>query len=512
MSDWLGQKEEVMAHWISSTAIPLQKKMSGEGALRFRSSRLWSWVLDVWGTSGFRLAIVFVIVFGVSVSVLGVSVWEQTQHTISAVEKSAITSDALILSARYGDSGLLAASEAVQRLSSPISPHHGLYLLVDHQGNIVAGNLSHWPTGISEPETWYHKTIIHNGAKVDGIFRAYDLPEGFRLLVGRDTDGGRRILKMLRNEFLSMVGEVICLAVIGGAMMRTILSRALADLNDVAGAIRRGDLSARIGRTRRGRDLDRIAETINEILDRTSSLLDGVRNVTSAISHDLRTPITRVRMRLEEATKIAADRPDLQEALSTASTELDRITSIFAALLRIAEIESGSRRSAFRKFDLAPHLASIIELYQTYADETGITLILTNRRSLPMYGDPDMIQQALVNLLDNALKFSPCGGLIDVRAIVDGEFVAVSIADQGPGISESDRHRVGERFFRAETARSTPGSGLGLSLVISVCQLHGGAFLLADNAPGLKATIRLHQGHHHPVQTENQHRNPAHVH
>jgi len=486
-----------MAHLGSSRPGPLRGSILEDKIFRVRSSGLRSWALDICGTSGFRLAIVFIMVFAMSVGVIGFSIWEQTRGTISAVEKSAITSDALVLSARYGEDGLLAASKAVQRLSAPTSPHHGLYLLVDREGDIVAGNLSHWPTGVTEPNIWYHKTIDQEGRKVDGIFRAYDLPEGFRLLVGRDTDRGRQILKMLRTDFLSVVGEVLCLAVIGGAMMRTLLSRALADLNDVAGAISRGDLSARIRGTRGGRDLDRIAGTINEILDRTTSLLDGVRNVTSAISHDLRTPITRVRMRLEEASKIAADRPDLLDALSTASAELDRITSIFAALLRIAEIESGTRRSAFRRFDLAPHLASIVELYQTYADETGLTLTLTNQQPLQMFGDPDMVQQALVNLLDNALKFSPPGGRIDVQAASDGEFVAVSVADQGPGISESDRLRVGERFFRAETARTTPGSGLGLSLVVSVCQLHGGVFLIADNAPGLIATLRLHRGHHH---------------
>jgi len=487
-----------MAYLGSSTRAPLRDITSDDKT--FRLFRFRPWALDLWGTSGFRLAIVFIIVFGTSVGVIGFSIWEQTRTTISAVEKSAITSDALVLSARYGEAGLLGASKAVQRLSMPTSPHHGLYLLVDREGDIVAGNLSHWPSGVTDPKTWYRRTIDRDGRKVDGIFQAYDLPEGFRLLVGRDTDRGRQILKMLQTDFLSVLSEVLCLAVIGAVMMRTILSRALSDLNDVAGAISRGDLSARIRRTRGGRDLDRIAGTINEILDRTTSLLDGVRNVTSAVSHDLRTPITRVRMRLEEASKMAADRPDLLDALSTASAELDRITSIFAALLRIAEIESGSRRSAFRRFDLAPHLASIVELYQTYAEETGLTLTLTNRQSLPMFGDPDMVQQALVNLLDNALKFSPPHGRIDVQAASDGEFVAISVADQGPGISESDRPRVGERFFRAETARTTPGSGLGLSLVVSVCQLHGGVFLLADNAPGLIATIRLHHGHHHAGQ------------
>lgn len=487
-----------MAYLESSTHAPLRDITSEDKT--YRLFRFRPRALDLWGTSGFRLAIVFIIVFGTSVGVIGLSIWEQTRTTISAVEKSAITSDALVLSARYGEAGLLGASKAVQQLSMPTSPHHGLYLLVDREGDIVAGNLSHWPSGVTDPKTWYHRTIDRDGRKVDGIFQAYDLPEGFRLLVGRDTDRGRQILKMLQTDFLSVLSEVLCLAVIGAVMMRTILSRALSDLNDVARAISRGDLSARIRRTRGGRDLDRIAGTINEILDRTTSLLDGVRNVTSAISHDLRTPITRVRMRLEEASKMAADRPDLLDALSTASAELDRITSIFAALLRIAEIESGSRRSAFRRFDLAPHLASIVELYQTYAEETGLTLTLTNRQSLPMFGDPDMVQQALVNLLDNALKFSPPHGRIDVQAASDGEFVAISVADQGPGISESDRPRVGERFFRAETARTTPGSGLGLSLVVSVCQLHGGVFLLADNAPGLIATIRLHHGHHHAGQ------------
>ncbi len=484
----------VMSQLNSSRPMTIMQMTPADAIIRRRSIPFWRWTRDALGTAGFRFAVLFVIVFGVSVGVLAASIWEQTEITITGELKSAIASDAVVLSARYGESGLLAASKAVQQLSNRTSTRSGLYLLVDHENDIVAGNLSRWPSGVTDPHVWYRKRISFSSRKIDGLLRVYDLPEGFRLLVGRNTDRDNRILKMLQTEFLSVAGEVFLLAIIGGAMMRALLNRALADLNGVAVAISRGDLSARIRQTRRGRELNLIAGTINEILDRTAFLLDGVRNVTSAISHDLRTPITRVRMRLEDATALAADRPDLIESLSNASADLDRITSIFEALLRIAEIESGARRSAFRKFDLTPHLLNIVELYQTYADNSGIVLTISRIPTLPMFGDPDMIQQALVNLLDNALKFSPQGGTIYVEALMEGNFLAITIADEGAGIAENDRSRVGERFFRTETARSTPGSGLGLSLVVSVCQLHGGVLVLDDNNPGLRATIRLNRG------------------
>ena len=219
--------------------------------------------------------------------------------------------------------------------------------------------------------------------------------------------------------------------------------------------------------------------------------MDGVRQVSNSIAHDLRTPIARARARLEDAAAHATGEAELRAAVERAVGDLDAVTAVFQALMRIAEIEAGSRRSAFAEVDFGPLLADLAELYGDLAEERGLTLTLRVPDTLPAYGDRDMIQQALANLLDNAIKFSPEGGTISLSAELLDKRVRITVADQGPGIPEADRSRATERFFRGEQARNTPGSGLGLALVQAVATLHDGALVLEDASPGLRAVIIL---------------------
>jgi signal transduction histidine kinase len=258
-----------------------------------------------------------------------------------------------------------------------------------------------------------------------------------------------------------------------------------------ATAVSAGDLSRRVRVTGQGDEFDLLAETINDMLDRIERLMDGVRQVSNAIAHDLRTPITRARVRLEDAATHAAGPDELRAAIERAEADLDGVVAVFQALLRIAEIEAGARRSAFAPFDAAPMLQDVAELYEAVAEENGQEFTADLPPYLPAFGDRDMVQQAVANLLDNALKFSPEDGRITLSARSEGPMLRIIVADQGPGIPEEDRARATERFFRGEQARSTPGSGLGLALVQAVATLHGGALSLEDNAPGLRAVMRL---------------------
>ncbi len=219
--------------------------------------------------------------------------------------------------------------------------------------------------------------------------------------------------------------------------------------------------------------------------------MDGVREVSNAIAHDLRTPITRARARLEDALAHAAGDADLRAAIERAEADLDGIVAIFQAILRIAEIEAGARRSAFAAVDLAPLLADLAEFYGAVAEERGIAFASRSPARLLVAGDRDMIQQAVANLLDNALKFSPPGGEISLIGENGGDSVRIIVSDQGPGIPEAERRHVIERFYRGESARNTPGSGLGLALAVAVAQLHDGTLTLGDNAPGLRAILTL---------------------
>ena len=226
------------------------------------------------------------------------------------------------------------------------------------------------------------------------------------------------------------------------------------------------------------------------MLERIARRMDGVRQVSNAIAHDLRTPITRARARLEDAALHARSEGELRAGVERAVSDLDNVTAVFHALMRIAEIEVGARRSAFAEVDLGPLLADLAELYSAVAEEHGgLRLRLEVPDTLAILGDRDLLQQAVANLLDNAIKFSPDGGQITLAAARVERQVRLSVADQGPGIPEADRPRATERFFRGEAARSTPGSGLGLALVQAVALLHEGSLVLEDAHPGLRATL-----------------------
>jgi signal transduction histidine kinase len=295
---------------------------------------------------------------------------------------------------------------------------------------------------------------------------------------------------MLTDALLWAAVVVILMATVGALVIRSLFRRTLANISATSIAIAGGDLAQRVRLTGRGDEFDQVAEVINDMLDRIGRLMDGVRQVSNAIAHDLRTPITRARTRLEDAALHAESADDLRAAIERATVDLDGIVGVFQALLRIAEIEAGSRRSSFARFDLAPLLAEVVDLYDAVAEERGIILRLDAPDSVPVFGDKAMLQQAIANLVDNAVKFSPDHATVQVTTSVSAA-VLVAVDDKGPGIPLEDREKATDRFYRGEAARSTPGSGLGLSLVLAVAQLHGGTFRLEDNRPGLRAILSL---------------------
>jgi signal transduction histidine kinase len=331
------------------------------------------------------------------------------------------------------------------------------------------------------------------------VVQSFDLPGGFHLLIGRDVQVRAQLRALLTDALLWAILVVVAMASAGAFVVRSLFRRTLANVSATAAAIGGGDFTQRVRLSGRGDEFDQLAETINDMLDRMARLMEGVREVSNAIAHDLRTPITRARARLEDAGLHAGTVGELRAAIERAIADLDDIVALFQALLRIAEIEAGSRRAAFAALDLTPLLADVAELYGAVAEEKGIALTVQAPERLPAFGDRDLIQQAVVNLVDNAVKFSPSGGAVVLRATLARAGVEIAVADQGAGIPEADRARAAERFFRGESARNTPGSGLGLALVQAVAQLHGGSLRLADAAPGLVAILTL-PGHEEPAQ------------
>lgn len=442
-------------------------------------------------SASFRLATVYAVLFAASALALVLFVWWASAGLLERQVEAAIRADAQGLSERWEEGGVPTLILTIQERLAENVDDDAIYLLVAPGGERVAGNLEHWPAGVTRSDVWYELPVLRAGTRSLAAVHAFDLPGGFRLLVGRDVRTRAQLRQLLTDALLWAVLLVAILGTVGALVMRSLFRRMVANVSATAAAIAGGDLSQRVRLSGRGDEFDRMAEAINHMLDRITRLMDGVRQVSNAIAHDLRTPITRARSRLEDAASHSRSEADLRAAIERAVADLDGITAVFQALLRITEIEAGARRSAFAPLDLGPLLADLAELYGALAEERGLTLVLAVPARLPCRGDRELIQQAVANLLDNAVKFSPAGGTITLAAAAENGAVRISVADQGPGIPPADRARAPERFFRGEAARSTPGSGLGLSLVQAVAQLHDGALLLEDAAPGLRAVLIL---------------------
>lgn len=442
-------------------------------------------------SAALRFAAIYALLFGVSAVALAVFVWFATGGVLDRETDAAITADVQALSERWQAGGLPALIITIENRLAEDVDDNAIYLVVDPAMHRVVGNLSAWPNNLPLAQTWAELPITRAGVRSVARVRRFNLPNGFHLLVGRDVEARTRLRSLLAGALVWALGGMIVLGLGGAIVVRGLFRRALANVSATTAAISAGDLTKRVHLSGRGDEFDHLSETINEMLERISRLMDGVRQVSNAIAHDLRTPITRARARLEDAALHAASEADLRAALERAIADLDGIAAIFQALLRIAEIEAGARRSAFAPFDAAPLLADLVDLYGPLAEERGVALTLSVPAALPLFGDRDLIQQAVANLLDNALKFSPKGSSVALLAEVAKDATNLVVADHGPGIPVADRARATERFFRSDAARNTPGAGLGLALVQAVAQLHAGSLELADNAPGIRATLRL---------------------
>jgi len=442
-------------------------------------------------SAGVRFAAIYTGLLAISAGALAMFLWWATAGLLDRQVEAAIRADAQSLAQRWEEGGVPALVLAIEdRLAGNVDDD-AIYLLADPQMVPVAGNLSHWPAAVQRTDGWYELLVQRAGVRSLAQVHRYDLANGYHLLVGRDVRNRAQLRDLLTDALLWAMLVVAVMATAGGLIVRSLFRRTLANVSATASATAAGDFAQRVKLSGRGDEFDQLAETINDMLDRIARLMDGVRQVSNAIAHDLRTPITRARTRLEDAALHAETPTELRAAIERAIADLDGIVAVFHALLRIAEIEAGSRRSAFKQIDLAPLLGVVAELYEAVAEEKDVRLVLDAPPHLPAYGDRELVQQAVANLVDNAVKFSPPGNQVGIRGETGPTGVAIVVTDHGPGIPQADLSRATERFFRGESARSTPGAGLGLALVQAVAQLHAGELRLGDAGPGLEATLLL---------------------
>ena len=444
-------------------------------------------------SAGFRFAALFALFFSLGAAALIGFVWWASTGALGRQTDTAIRADLLVLTDRWRDGGVPALLTAVtERLAEDVEDE-SIYFVTDAAQHRLGGNLDRWPDPArTRGLSWFDAVVDHGGAPTRARLAHATLPDGTQLLVGRDVTERQELGTLLGEAVLWSLGLLVVIAVAGGWLVRRMLERRLAPVAHTAVRFAAGELTHRIPVTAEGDEFDRLARTLNAMLDRIVELMSGVRDVSDAIAHDLRTPIARARARLEDALALRDD--DLRPAIERAIADLDGIVAIFEALLRIAEIEAGARRAAFTDSDLAPVLADLAETYAVLAEPRRIRVDARLPQVLPFHGDRDLLAQAVANLLDNAVKFSSEGSAIRLSAEMREDRLHIAVADRGPGLPPGMRDRARERFWRGEEARHTPGSGLGLSLVDAVAKLHGGAFRLADNDPGLVARLVIPGG------------------
>jgi len=451
-------------------------------------------------TTAFKLTLVYLGIFVLfAASLLGYFALN-TRRLITEQITATVNGEVNGLSEQYGQGGLRRLVIVVDVRSR--RPGSSLYLVTTPSGEGLAGNVGSLQPGVLDRPGWlettYHRLESPEGAEHRALVRVVQLPGGFHLLVGRDLEERERLFGIVVNAGQWSLALVVVLGLLGGFFVsRRILSRIDA-MTGTAQTIMAGDLSGRLPVAGTGDELDRLAGNVNAMLERIEALMRGLKEVSDNIAHDLKTPLTRLRNRCEQALRSATGEASYRAALESTIAESDDLIRTFDALLMIARAESGQARENMTEFDASEIARDVGELYEPVADEKGIALKIEAGAAAPVRGNRELVSQALANLIDNAIKYAGPNGQVNgvpaeivVKAGNDGERIMLSVADRGPGIPDADRSRVVERFVRLEQSRSEPGSGLGLSLAAAVARLHGGELKLEDNQPGLRTTIAL---------------------
>lgn len=432
-------------------------------------------------STSLRLAALYTAAFAFSVVALAIVTLLATRAALREQFEARIRSEASALIQEYRSEGLDGVVQAVrERDRTPGALNYGLR---GPRGEPVAGGLA----TINAPSGW-STSLVPTGQERREPVRILTtrLPDGHWLLVGDDEERIEAVDgAVLRGFGVAFIGVVV-LGVMGGFALSRDVHRRLSAISDTAEAIVDGDLARRVPVRGSDDDLDRLAGAINRMLDRIGQLMESLRQVSNDIAHDLRTPLTRLRQRLESSLETEAER---NAAIEGALGDLDAILDTFAALLRIAQIEGGARRAGFRPADLTAIARNVVEAFAPSAEDSRRTLGLDAAEPVMVEGDPELLTQMLANLVENALRHTPDGAAILVRVGRSAEGVALSVVDDGPGVPEAERARVFDRFHRLEASRSTPGSGLGLALVLAVAKLHGAHAELSDANPGLEARV-----------------------
>jgi len=463
---------------------------------------------QVWRTSTVRLTATFIAIFIVFAILLMAFIGWQSSVQIQRQQTDDIDREIRQFQRIEANQGIRALAFAVNRLSSQPGP--GIYFLGDATGLYLLGNVTDVPAEVVITPGVYSFDYERPNPLGDDVIeeqrpprqregiavvRSVELGNGMRLVVGRDVVERRGYSAIILQSFMVGVAGIVLFSLIAGGITARRVLRRIDTIQQTSTKIMSGNLSERVPVTRRNDEFDALATNLNAMLDRIEQLLQGLKEVTDNVAHDLKTPLTRLRNQAEAALRDTASVETREQALETVIAESDRLIQTFNALLMIARVEAGAPSGALSEINISDIVADVAELYGPVAEDEGIAVETRIADGVTIKANRELIGQAMVNLLENAMKYARPddgkSGKIDVRLSNEAGKVQIIVADNGPGIPDADRKRVLERFVRLEKSRSEPGSGLGLSLVNAVARLHGGTFRIEDNAPGVRAVLEF---------------------
>ncbi len=441
-------------------------------------------------SSAFFLAVGYVFLGILALGMFATPLWYAWRVTINDGRAELLQADTQRFNAvfqRDGPEQLISFINA--RVGMQI-PGERILVLADSNKRVLAGNMTIWPHNVAEKPGIYTISMMLGDKPAQVVVVRSYLPNGYNLLVGRDLS---RFAPLETRFWYGLTGAILILiidGVLGGLLIRRALMFRIQGIDQTVSAIVQGDLGHRLQTRSSGDELDTLSITINHLLDQIEQLIHGIRNVSNTIAHDLRTPLAELRSRLEVLALTQPSPDETFAEVDAAVADVDRVIRIFNALLRLAEIDAGLRRSGFVLVDAVKIVADAVDFYLPVTELNDIELVYRHNGAAPVLGDPVLLAQAVSNLMDNALKYVGTHGRINIDvSSLSNERVQITIADNGPGIPDAEKPKVTERFFRGSASTATPGVGLGLTLVDAVARLHGGQLLLEDNHPGLQARV-----------------------
>lgn len=419
-------------------------------------------------------------------------VYVTANRTIAGETRSVVTAELAGLSDEYQRRGIFGLTEAIERRTQDAAERDALYLLTDPFGIVLAGNLVRWPPDVEPGSGWVELDLIRteSGENVPVSTASIRLPGGERLLVGRDASARRQFDRvLLRSVGLALLAALALSLLTGWLLTRLVFSR-LKDISRTATEIVSGDLTRRIPLRGTGDEFDRMAGTLNEMLDRIEELVGHLRTTSNSIAHDLRSPLSRLRQKVEALTDPSRGDSERDADAARALAEVDHLLRVFSQLTEISRAEAGLGREEFEPVDLAALARDVAEFYEPLAQEHGVTLMACSDPAI-LPGHRPLLAQALSNLLDNALRYAPDGTEVVLCVGAAGDAVILSVRDHGPGVPETDLERLTQPFVTLDPARTGGNSGLGLALAAAIARMHGGVFEARNANPGLEVRLVL---------------------